>query len=38
MELAKMAGVDMSRPEPLRRAVEYVGTLVDIVVESFKEE
>lgn len=36
MELAKMAGVDMSKPEPIRKAVEYVGSLVDLVVESFE--
>lgn len=35
MELAQMAGVDMSKPEPIRRAVAYVGSLVDLVVESF---
>ena len=35
IELAKMAGVDMSKPEPIRKAVEYVGFLVDEVVNSF---
>ncbi len=35
MELAQMAGVDMSKPEPIRKAVAYVGSLVDLVVESF---
>ncbi len=35
LELALMAGVDMTRPEPIRRAVEFVGRLVDEVVESF---
>lgn len=29
LELARRAGVDMSGPEPLRRAVAYFGTLVD---------
>ena len=35
LELAKMAGVDMTRPDPIRDAVEYVGSLVDEVVKSF---
>lgn len=35
IELANMAGVDMSKPEPIRAAVEYVGSLVDEVVKSF---
>ncbi len=35
IELAKMAGVDMSKPEPIREAVAFVGRLVDEVVESF---
>ncbi|HHW98685.1 MAG TPA: oligoendopeptidase F [Firmicutes bacterium] len=35
MELAKMAGVDMTKPDPIHAAVEYVGSLVDLVVESF---
>ncbi|MDP2871199.1 MAG: oligoendopeptidase F, partial [Bacillota bacterium] len=35
LELALMAGVDMTRPEPIRRAVGFVGRLVDEVVESF---
>lgn len=29
LELARRAGVDMTRPEPLQRAVDYFGTLVD---------
>lgn len=36
VELAKMAGVDMTQPDAIRKAVDYVGTLVDGVVESFK--
>jgi len=36
LELAKMAGVDMSRPDPIREAVGYVGSLVDEVVRSFQ--
>ena len=35
LELAEMAGVDMTRPEPIRAAVAYVGSLVDEVVSSF---
>ncbi len=35
IELAKMAGVDMSKPDPIRAAVQYVGSLVDEVVKSF---
>ncbi len=35
LELAKMAGVDMTKPEPIREAVAYVGELVDEVVRSF---
>ncbi|HHY75322.1 MAG TPA: oligoendopeptidase F [Firmicutes bacterium] len=38
LELAKMAGVDMTKPDPIREAVTYVGKLVDEVVESFEEE
>ena len=35
MELMARAGVDMSRPEPIRRAVDYVGSLVDQLERSF---
>jgi oligoendopeptidase F len=35
LELARMAGVDMSKPEPIRAAVAYVGSLIDEVVKSF---
>jgi oligoendopeptidase F len=35
IELAKMAGVDMTNPDAIRRAVAYVGSLVDEVVRSF---
>jgi oligoendopeptidase F len=35
LELAKMAGVDMTKPDPIREAVAYVGSLVDEVVKSF---
>lgn len=35
IELAKLAGVDMTSPEPIRKAVAYVGSLVELVVASF---
>ncbi len=35
IDLAKLAGVDMTSPEPIRKAVAYVGSLVDFVVGSF---
>lgn len=35
LELARMAGVDMTSKDPIRAAVAYVGTLVDEVVKSF---
>lgn len=38
IELAKMAGVDMTTEEPIRQAVDYVGSLVDLVVDSFEKE
>lgn len=31
LELMKMAGVDLSKPDPIRKAVAYVGSLVDEV-------
>ncbi|MDD4078415.1 MAG: oligoendopeptidase F [Eubacteriales bacterium] len=35
VELAKMAGVDMTRPEAIRKAVDYVGELVEGVERYF---
>lgn len=35
LELAKMAGVDMTNKDAIREAVAYVGSLVDEVVKSF---
>ncbi|KAF0197176.1 MAG: oligoendopeptidase [Bacillota bacterium] len=35
LELAKLAGVDMTNREAIREAVAYVGSLVDEVVKSF---
>lgn len=35
LDLAKMAGVDMTEPDPIRAAVAYVGSMVDEVVKSF---
>jgi oligoendopeptidase F len=35
LELTAMAGVDMSTPAPIRKAVAYVGSLVDELEKSF---
>lgn len=35
LELMKLAGVDMSTPDPIRKAVAYVGSLVDELEQSF---
>jgi oligoendopeptidase F len=35
LELAMMAGVDMTRKEPIQQAVAYVGSLVDEVIRSY---
>jgi oligoendopeptidase F len=35
LELMKLAGVDMSQPEPIRLAVQYVGRLVDELETMF---
>lgn len=35
LELSRMAGVDMTKPDPIREAVAFVGELVDEVVNSF---
>ena len=35
LELMKEAGIDMSSPEPIRKAVAYVGSLVDELEASF---
>ncbi|NKE05881.1 oligoendopeptidase F [Mesobacillus selenatarsenatis] len=37
LELIKKAGVDMSKPEPIREAVSYVGELITELEESFEE-
>ncbi len=37
MELMAKAGVDMTRPDPIRKAVAYVGSLVDELERSFAE-
>ncbi|HYG57854.1 MAG TPA: oligoendopeptidase F [Symbiobacteriaceae bacterium] len=36
VELLQMAGVDMTRPEPIRKAVSYVGSLIDELEKSFR--
>ncbi|MCR8845132.1 oligoendopeptidase F [Paenibacillus sp. SC116] len=38
LELMKLAGVDMSGPEPIRSAVAYVGGLVDQLEQLFESE
>ncbi|HSH89261.1 MAG TPA: M3 family metallopeptidase, partial [Ramlibacter sp.] len=35
LELMKEAGIDMSSPEPIRKAVAYVGSLIDELEASF---
>jgi oligoendopeptidase F len=35
LELMQMAGVDMSSPAPIRKAVAYVGSLIDELERSF---
>lgn len=35
VELARMAGVDMTNPDAIRKAIAYVGSLVDEVERSF---
>ncbi len=37
LDLIKKAGVDMSKPEPIREAVAHVGKLITELEESFKE-
>lgn len=36
MELMQLAGVDMTKPDPIRSAVAFVGSLVDQLEESFE--
>jgi oligoendopeptidase F len=36
LELLKHAGIDMSTPEPIKKAVAYVGSLIDELEESFQ--
>ncbi|MFZ5826403.1 MAG: M3 family metallopeptidase, partial [Bacillota bacterium] len=35
LELMQLAGIDMSKPEPIQKAVAYVGSLVDELEKSF---
>ncbi|OIJ12907.1 oligoendopeptidase F [Anaerobacillus arseniciselenatis] len=35
LDLMKMSGIDMSNPEPIRKAVAFVGSLVDELEKSF---
>lgn len=36
LELIKHAGLDMSKPEPIRKAVAYVGSLIDELERSYQ--
>jgi oligoendopeptidase F len=36
LELLKQAGIDMSTPEPVHKAVEYVGSLIDQLEQSYE--
>ncbi|WP_102264703.1 oligoendopeptidase F [Mesobacillus jeotgali] len=36
LELLKHAGLDMSTPEPVRKAVSYVGSLIDELEQSYQ--
>ncbi|MCH4571017.1 oligoendopeptidase F [Bacillus sp. ES1-5] len=37
LELMKHAGVDMSKPDAIRKAVSYVGSLIDELERSYRE-
>jgi len=37
LELMRGAGIDLEDPETIRKAVDYVGQLVDEVTKSFPE-
>lgn len=36
LDLLRHAGIDMSQPEPIKKAVAYVGSLIDILEESYE--
>jgi oligoendopeptidase F len=36
LELLKHAGIDMSKPDPIRKAVEYVGSLIEELERSYQ--
>ncbi|URM31294.1 oligoendopeptidase F [Cytobacillus firmus] len=36
LDLLKSAGIDMSKPDPIRKAVSYVGSLVDELENSYE--
>lgn len=38
LDLIKLAGVDMSTPDPIKVAVDYVGSLVDELIASYENE
>ncbi|WP_242145088.1 MULTISPECIES: oligoendopeptidase F [unclassified Bacillus cereus group] len=37
LELMKHAGVDMSKPDPIRKAVSYIGSLIDELEQLYHE-
>ncbi|MBS4176737.1 oligoendopeptidase F [Bacillus sp. FJAT-49731] len=36
LDLIKLSGVDMSKPDAIKKAVDYVGSLIDDLVESYQ--
>lgn len=36
LELLKHAGIDMSKPDPIKKAVSYVGSLIDQLEQSYQ--
>ncbi len=38
LDLIKLAGVDMSTPDPIKVAIDYVGSLIDELIKSYKNE
>ena len=38
LDLIKLAGVDMSKPDAIKVAVDYVGSLVDELIRSYENE
>lgn len=38
LDLIKLAGVDMSKPDAIKVAIDYVGSLVDELIASYEDE